>query len=239
MKKMFLALSISAVMASAAQASEWNYSAEHGPAHWGEFAQTCAAGKNQSPINISGEVKADLQELKVNYTGKVTALVNNGHTLQAVVEGDNTVIIDGDTFTLQQFHFHTPSENLIDNKQFPLEAHFVNADADGHLTVVAVMFDLGVENEVLTSLTHTMPKTGETVTLPHPLEIKTLLPQTDEYYRFNGSLTTPPCSEGVRWLVLKDAAKLAGSQAEKMMQVMGHNNRPVQNLNARRVMTNN
>ncbi|SDH15833.1 carbonic anhydrase [Vibrio xiamenensis] len=239
MKKILLALSISAVMAGAAQANEWNYSAEHGPAHWGEFSQTCAAGKNQSPINISGEVKADLQELNVNYAGKVTALVNNGHTLQAVVEGDNTVTIDGDTFTLQQFHFHTPSENLIEDKQFPLEAHFVNADADGNLTVVAVMFDNGVENEFLTSLTQTMPKVGETVTLPKPLEIKDFLPQTDEYYRFNGSLTTPPCSEGVRWFVLKDVSKLAASQAEAMMKVMGHNNRPVQNLNARSVMTNN
>lgn len=238
MKKIALALSISALMVGGVQASEWNYSAEHGPEHWGEVAAQCASGKNQSPINISQQVKADMQALNVNYAGKVTGLTNNGHTLQAVVDGDNTLTVDGDTFTLQQFHFHTPSENLIDGKQYPLEAHFVNADANGQLTVLAVMFDNSVENEFLSALTQTLPQAGETVTFDNPLAIKDLLPQTEEYYRFNGSLTTPPCSEGVRWFVLKEVNKLAASQAEKMMAVMGHNNRPVQALNARQVTTN-
>ncbi len=238
MKKIALALSISALMVGGVQASEWNYSAEHGPEHWGEVAAQCASGKNQSPINISQQVKADMQALNVNYAGKVTGLTNNGHTLQAVVDGDNTLTVDGDTFTLQQFHFHTPSENLIDGKQYPLEAHFVNADANGQLTVLAVMFDNSVENEFLSVLTQTLPQAGETVTFDNPLAIKDLLPQTEEYYRFNGSLTTPPCSEGVRWFVLKEVNKLAASQAEKMMAVMGHNNRPVQALNARQVTTN-
>ncbi|WP_456295295.1 carbonic anhydrase family protein [Vibrio sp. AK197] len=239
MKKLLLALSVSALMAGAVQASEWGYADEHGPAHWGSVSATCAQGVNQSPIDIQGDVKADLQDLKLNYSGKVTGLTNNGHTLQAVVEGDNTLTVDGKTFNLLQFHFHTPSENLISGKQYPLEAHFVNSDDQGELVVISVMFDKGVESEFLTSLTQTMPKVGETATLSTPLNVADLLPEYDEYYRFNGSLTTPPCSEGVRWFVLKDVNKLAGSQAEKMMSVMGHNNRPVQAVNARQIVTNN
>ena len=147
--------------------------------------------------------------------------------------------VDGVEFNLAQFHFHTPSENHIRGQNFPLEAHFVNADKDGNLAVVAVMYNAAPgENNQITQLTATMPEPGETVRLQTPFAVKDMLPATGEYYRFNGSLTTPPCSEGVRWFVLKSAQTLTTEQAKQMQMVMGNNNRPIQKQNARVVLTN-
>lgn len=239
MKKTSLALCLLALMSTGSvQAAEWGYSGQHGPAYWGNVSATCADGKNQSPIDISGAVDADLKDLEITYQGNVTALTNNGHTLQAELSGDNTLSLDGTTYKLQQFHFHTPSENLIRGKQYPLEAHFVHADRSGNLAVLAVMFDNGAENPQMTQLTDTLPGKGETVKLNPSFPVASLLPKLAHYYRFNGSLTTPPCSEGVRWLVVKQPQQLAGEQTQQLMDVMGHNNRPVQAKNARVVLKN-
>ena len=239
MKKTFIAASLMIAMAGTVQAAEWGYKGDKGPEHWGDVAKECATGKNQSPIDIKDVVDAELMPLNIEYQGMVTGLTNNGHTLQAVVEGNNAVTVDGVEFNLAQFHFHTPSENHIRGQNFPLEAHFVNADKDGNLAVVAVMYNAAPgENNQITQLTATMPEPGETVRLQTPVAVKDMLPATGEYYRFNGSLTTPPCSEGVRWFVLKSAQTLTTEQAKQMQMVMGNNNRPIQKQNARVVLTN-
>jgi carbonic anhydrase len=155
--------------------------------------------------------------------------------LQATVEGDNEIVVDGKHFALKQFHFHTPSENLIKHHQYPLEAHFVNADENGNLAVVAVMFDQGSDNPFIASLTQTLPTKDHTQTLAQSFDVASLLPDTTQYYRFNGSLTTPPCSEGVRWFVMKQPKGLSADQLEKMHGMLGNNNRPVQDINARLV----
>lgn len=238
MKKQWLVMSVLALCIGNVQASEWGYEGEHGPDHWGGVSSVCASGMNQSPINVEGTVSARLAPLSVHYAGSVTALTNNGHSLQATVSGENTLIVDGKTFTLQQFHFHTPSENLIKGHHSPMEAHFVHADAEGNLAVLAVMFEHGQENQALTLLTETLPSRGQSQTLHSALAVKDLLPAVDEYYQFNGSLTTPPCSEGVRWFIVKQPQLLSEQQNQQMMAVMGHNNRPVQSQHARVVLSN-
>jgi len=238
MKKLTIAASLIASLALSANASEWGYGEHHGPAHWGAISKVCAAGKNQSPIDVNHAATAELSELKLNYSGKVTGLLNNGHTLQAKVEGNNQLLIDGTAFTLKQFHLHTPSENLLKGNQYPLEAHFVHADKDGNLAVVAVMYEVNKQNAQLASLTQSMPKPGQTSKLATSFPVADMLPEYDAYYRFNGSLTTPPCSEGVRWFVLEKTQTLSEAQRAELNRVMGNNNRPVQALNARKVMHN-
>lgn len=238
MNKLLLAMSVCAFYSAGAAAADWGYDGSHGPDHWGGVSQTCANGVNQSPVDIEDAVPAKLSALEVSYQGKVTSLSNNGHTLQASVSGKNQLKVDGKTFTLKQFHFHTPSENLIRARQFPLEAHFVNADEQGNLAVVAVMFDTGAENAALKNLTQSLPSEGVTANLKRPFAVSALLPETEHYYRFNGSLTTPPCSEGVRWFVMKQPRSLSEQQQQVLAGMMGKNNRPVQPRNARVFVSN-
>ncbi|SHO56047.1 carbonic anhydrase [Vibrio quintilis] len=239
MKYHLLALSASLALMGNAAASEWGYSGQHNPEHWGEVSATCLQGRNQSPIDIDHAVQASMKPLEIHYNGTVVGIVNNGHTIQAKVAGDNTMTVDGKTFKLAQFHFHTPSENYVDNHQYAMEAHFVNKDDSGHLAVIAVMFDKGQKSQFMDKLTANLPKTGHSEKFAHPLMVKDLLPHSQTaYYRFNGSLTTPPCSEGVRWFVMKDTETLSDTQQHAMMKIMGHNNRPLQSLNARVVTSN-
>lgn len=215
----------------------WGYEGAGAPVKWGELKpefHTCKDGVNQSPINITNYVDADLSDIPYDYKTGSTEILNNGHTVQVNIAAGSTIKVDGITFELKQFHFHTPSENNIHGKSFPLEAHFVHASKEGELAVVALMFKEGDENKILAKLWDKMPmEGGET----HKLEIKdvtSILPKEREYYRFNGSLTTPPCTEGVRWIVLKDSVTLSKAQKETFAKVMGHpNNRPIQKTNAR------
>ncbi|ASI93908.1 carbonic anhydrase [Vibrio rotiferianus] len=238
MNKSLTAIGLSLVLAGTANAANWGYEGEHGPAHWGEFASECAKGQNQSPINIDSTIEAKLAKLQFNYDGKVISLLNNGHTLQTSLEGNNTLKVDGKDFTLKQFHFHTPSENHVDGKEYPLEAHFVHSDEDGNLAVVAVFFKVGEANPALAKLLQNIPDNEQNVAIKAPFDADALIPMDKEYYRFNGSLTTPPCSEGVRWLVLKEAQSISPEQVKEFAKVMGANNRPIQALNARMVLEN-
>lgn len=230
-------MAISVAWATVGHAAEWSYTGEHGAEHWGQTFATCGEGLNQSPIDISSTTKAELKPLHIEYKGKVNDIINNGHTVQANVTGDNTLKIDGEIFNLKQFHFHTPSENNIKGKQFPLEAHFVHANDKGQLAVVSVMFETGQRaNDELNTLLKTIPAKGEKVTLSEEFNPTELLLRDREYYRFNGSLTTPPCSEGVRWFVMKDYQTNSQKQTEQLHEVMGDNARPLQSLNARLVL---
>lgn len=161
--------------------------------------------------------------------------MNNGHTIQVNVSAGNTLKLDGDTFTLQQFHFHAPSENEIDGKQFPLEAHFVYKDKDGALAVLALMFQEGQANPQLSQAWQQMPTAiDQMAILNKPIDIKVLLPKQFNFYRFSGSLTTPPCSEGVSWMVLEQPVSASAEQINQFRSVVHHtNNRPVQPLNGR------
>ncbi len=233
-----LAYSLPALAGSGAH---WGYSGHEGPEHWGELADTykmCALGKNQTPIDMTGFLKADLPKLELNYEAKATEILNNGHTVQVNYAAGSTLEIEGNTYELKQFHFHAPSENWIEGKSFAMEAHLVHADKDGNLAVIAVMLEEGSPNGLLSSLWEKMPrKSGDKYALGKGLNVMSLMPDDKDYYRFNGSLTTPPCSEGVVWIVMKSAATASKSQIEEFEEVMHHpNNRPLQPKNARVIL---
>lgn len=223
----------------AADNVHWGYSGHEGPENWGELSPgyaTCSNGLNQSPVNITDTVEGDLPVLKVTYQSGGDEVVNNGHTIKVNYVSGSTITVDNHTFELKQFHFHSPSENTIDGQSFPMEAHFVHADKDGNLAVVAVMYELGDQNAELERVWSQMPgKVGDEIKLKHRVDANKLLPAGDhDYYRFNGSLTTPPCSEGVAWFVIKKSDTVSKQQLDKFTQVMHHdNNRPVQPIHAR------
>jgi carbonic anhydrase len=229
--------------AAFSEGAHWGYTGEGSPEHWGELDEkniACSIGKNQSPVDLSGMVDAKLPKLVVGYkSAGGTQILNNGHTIQVNYEPGSTITIDGTDFELKQFHFHTPSENTENGKHYPMEAHFVHADKDGNLAVVALMYKESKENHELAKAFDHMPTEGnsEKVDLPSGVSAKDLLPKNLDYYRFTGSLTTPPCSEGVRWLVLKNPSHASAKQVEEFTHVMHHpNNRPVQPLNARVIL---
>ena len=218
----------------------WGYEGAGAPANWGKLDpkyHMCSEGVNQSPINIDRLLDAKLPELTYDYKSASKEVVNNGHAIQVNFEGGSTVEVDGIKFELKQYHFHSPSENNINGKSFPLEAHFVHLSKDGQIAVVAVMFEEGAKNDILEKIWEKMPmEPGKKVDLKLDNALE-LLPKDHDYYRFNGSLTTPPCTEGVRWIVLKKPATLSKEQIEKFKKVMGHpNNRPLQPLDARVVI---
>ena len=218
----------------------WSYSGEAGPENWAKLSPEYGAcsGSNQSPINLTGFIDAELKPIEFSYKGNASEILNNGHTVQVNVLAGSSIVVDGIQFDLKQFHFHAPSENLIKGKSFPLEGHLVHADKDGNLAVVAVMFTEGKASEALEKAWAQMPaKEGEKNKLTAEISPEELLPANRDYYRFNGSLTTPPCTEGVRWLVMKESVTASEEQIEKFTHVMHHpNNRPVQPIKARTVL---
>ncbi|MFJ5366745.1 carbonic anhydrase [Pectobacterium punjabense] len=237
--KLFIALMLSASFsASAADSVHWGYEGDGDPAHWGKLSpdfSLCETGKNQSPINIRQALNAQHDPLQLAFQSGTQQIINNGHTIQVNVGPGNTLLLDNETFTLQQFHFHTPSENEIDGKQFPLEGHFVYKNADGALTVIALMFQEGAANLPLATAWQQIPsRVDQAEDVQTPIAIQALLPTSLNYYRFSGSLTTPPCSEGIRWLVLENPVTASAEQINQFSSVMHHaNNRPIQPLNGR------
>lgn len=220
---------------------KWSYSGESAPDKWGTLNNafaTCEEGFNQSPIDIQKTIKGELPPLSMSFNAKDKSIINNGHTIQIDVNDGDHLVVDGTTFTLKQFHFHTPSENLIDGRTYPLEIHFVNSSDQGELTVIGVMIDEGQENPVIADILNNLPaRVNQAQKLTKPLALAHLMPGDKHYYRFSGSLTTPPCTEGVRWLVMKDPvyaskAQIAAFEAALEQQ----NSRPVQPLNGRVVI---
>jgi carbonic anhydrase len=221
--------------------THWGYSGHEGPEHWGELDprySACSEGKNQSPVNLTEMIESDLSPITINYQSGGNEILNNGHTIQVNYKPGSTIIVNGHGFELKQFHFHSPSENTIEGHSYPMEAHFVHSDKEGNLAVIAVMFETGEKNEELEKAWAHMPESaGGKNALPNSVDANILLPHNQDYYRFNGSLTTPPCSEGVWWLVMKYFDTASKEQIDKFAHTMHHpNNRPVQSVNARAIL---
>ncbi len=216
----------------------WSYQAKTGPDNWGKLATefaTCASGRNQSPINIDGTTHASLKPLKSIQKFPAKDIVNNGHAIQVNFKEGNMLVLDSAAYQMEQVHFHTPSENTIHGKIFPLEAHFVHVDAKGNLTVIAVLYAEGKANLGLTKILGQISKTPtEPVPLKNRLTARELIPDNLGYYRYSGSLTTPPCTEGVRWLVMKNTMTASREQIKAFSEAFeSDNNRPIQALNGR------
>ena len=227
----------------AAAPVHWSYSGHTDPRHWADLDhgfETCKLGKNQSPIDIvtkKTQTSADAKPIAFAYTAGAAEIVNNGHTIQVNLPEGGTVSLDGVDYKLLQFHFHTPSEEKIDGKNYPLVAHLVHRNEQGRLAVVAVLFKLGKENAALKPVFSQLPaKAGETRKIEDAFDAAQLLPPTRGYYAFAGSLTTPPCSEEVRWQVLKTPVELSSAQLASFRKLYPMNARPVQPLNERKVL---
>jgi len=225
----------------AGENAHWGYTGHEGPEHWGKLDpkySACSEGKNQSPVNLTGMIESDLSPININYKSGGNEILNNGHTIQLNYKPGSTITVNGHKFELKQFHFHSPSENIIEGHSYPMEAHFVHADKEGNLAVIAVMIKIGKKNMELEKAWAHMPKNaGDKNTLPVSIDAVSLLPRNRDYYRFNGSLTTPPCSEGVWWIVMKYFDTVSKEQLGKFSSAMGYpNNRPVQPVNARVIL---
>jgi carbonic anhydrase len=235
-----VALAVCFTPAAVRAGEHWGYGKEHaGPAHWSEldpgFA-ACGVGKLQSPIDVAGAKKADLPAIEFGWKPGALELVNNGHTIQGVPPPGSTITVGGRVYELTQFHFHAPSEEAIAGKRSAMVGHFVHKDADGELAVVAVLFDLGGENAALAPLFAKLPaRSGADVALGAPFDPSALLPAKRGYYAFEGSLTTPPCSEGVHWLVLRQHDTLSKAQLAAFKHLYPANARPLQPRNGREI----
>lgn len=219
----------------------WKYKGSKGPEYWGELSPefaSCKVGRNQSPIDISKTIITTPKALKTFQQFPAKDIVNNGYTVLANFKAGNVMVVDSVMFQMTQVRFHTPSENKILGKSFPLEAQFEHVDPKGNIAILSVMYEEGPENKAIAKLWKQMPKTK---TQPKTLQTKVLasefIPRKKEYYRYSGSLTTPPCSEGVIWVVMKSTMTASTSQIEDFKKVMRQdNNRPVQPLNGRIVI---
>jgi len=238
-----IALPLALLLAAPALAAEghWQYGKGHGgPAHWKELSPefaTCGVGKHQSPIDIRNAKPEKLPELQFGYQVAAPKVVNNGHTIQVSVPPGSLLMVGDHTYELQQFHFHTPSEEAVQGKHAALVAHFVHKDAEGKLAVVAVLFDVGAESAALAPVFAKLPgEKGTDVFLEgSPLDPSSVLPAKRGYWEFEGSLTTPPCTEGVRWLVLREHAKISKAQLAAFKKLYPENARPLQPLNGRTI----
>lgn len=219
----------------------WSYGGKTGASHWADVDEgfkTCKLGKIQSPINIETKKveTAALKPIVFSYTPGPAEVTNTGHTIQVNLPSGGAATMDGTEYKLLQFHFHTPSEEKVDGKAYPLVAHAVHKNADGKLSVVGVLFKLGRENQTLKPVFSNLPsKEGNKKTLDSDLNVADLLPKDKGYYAFMGSLTTPPCSEEVRWQVLKAPVEISPSQLAAFKKLYKMNARPVQPLNGRTV----
>jgi carbonic anhydrase len=221
-----------------AEAIHWSYEGEGGPENWGELDKAnlaCADGTQQSPIDIANAKVADLPDLKFAWTASDGSVVNNGHTIQVDVKAGGTLTIGATTYTLAQFHFHGPSEHTIGGKNYPLEVHFVHKDASGKLAVVGVLVGEGAENKAFAPIIDKLPSKENTpAELGTSLALTSMLPGVKATYRYAGSLTTPPCSEGVAWNVMAQPMTMSKAQIDAITSHFHEaNNRPTQKLNGR------
>lgn len=236
------AIAVAALIAAAATgeaAHHWSYSGPNGPSHWGE---ACAPGKSQSPIDIrtASAIHKKAPPLAFNYRPSPLHIIDNGHSIQVDVDPGSTLSAGGTRLPLVQFHFHRPSEEAIDGRHSAMVVHLVHRDADGNLAVVAVLLREGAANPLIATVWKSLPKRkGHEVSPPGvTIDPSELLPADRSYFSYVGSLTTPPCTEGVRWFVLKDPVTVSSSEIGTFAKLYPGNARPLQPVNGREVLTN-
>jgi carbonic anhydrase len=218
--------------------AEWGYTGETGPSHWGDLCPEYAVaktGKQQSPIDIRGTLPKALPRLDFKYRPSRIHLIYNGHTIQEN-EDPGSFGLANDKFELQQFHFHSPSEHTVDGKQFPMEMHLVHKAKDGTSGVVAVFIQEGEHNRAFDPVWDNLPDANRpNQEADIKIDALSLLPQDTTYYSYDGSFTTPPCTEQVKWVILAQPVSLSKQQIMRFRAVIDGNNRPVQPLNKRQV----
>lgn len=225
------------------RAAHWGYDGGANPEAWGrlkpEFAK-CSTGTRQSPIDIQGGIRVDLEPVQFDYKPTAFRVLDNGHTVQVNVGPGNWIEVNGRRFELVQFHFHRPSEERIEGKQFDMVVHLVHKDLDGRLAVVAVLLERGSAHGVVQSVWNNLPlEKGEEQAARGLLNVADLLPAERSYFTYMGSLTTPPCSEGVLWMVMKTPMPISDMQIGIFAHLYPMNARPVQAAAGRLIKQSN
>lgn len=215
----------------------WAYSGDTGPDSWGRLKpefQQCNVGKRQSPIDIRDGIAVQLDPIQFDYRPSGFRVIDNGHTVQVNVEPGNGIVVQGHRYELLQFHFHRPSEERINGRQFEMVAHLVHRDLDGKLAVVAVLMDQGKGHPLIQQVWNNLPleKNTEQAGMTQ-MDLNLLLPEQRQYYTYMGSLTTPPCSEGVLWMVMKNPATMSREQIGIFGKLYPMNARPIQSASGR------
>lgn len=230
---LFMCLAVTPVGAS--DPVHWGYDGDVGPEYWGalspEFA-TCAEGREQSPVDIPATAPVNPPQLRFDYRPSELNIVNNGHSIQINYEPGSTLEAAGAVYELVQFHLHGLSEHTLNGAYTAMELHLVHKDAGGRIAVIAVMIEEGAHNPAYEPILANMPaEEGDPLTVPGTTaNASQLLPVEQSYYRYNGSLTTPPCTEGVAWFVLATPVELSTTQIAAFRSLYDHNYRPVQPL---------
>lgn len=238
--KALAAMAACPVCAPTAFAADWSYEGVHGPDHWGDVdaaSKVCSVGTQQSPIDIGETARAHMPPLNIAWGHGADTIVNNGHTIQLNFAEGSGLTVGREKYKLLQVHFHRPSEHLIAGKNFPMEAHFVHRDAAGNLAVVGVLMASGKHNAAFSKIVATMPRAeGPAVKADAAINPNALLPSRRSYYRYSGSLTTPPCSEVVNWLLLTTPIQVAETDIAAFGKLYAMNARPPQKPNRRFVL---
>lgn len=221
--------------AEAGKPVHWGYAGDIGPERWAELApenKLCAVGLRQSPIDIREGIAVDQEKIGFDYRSSSFSVLDNGHTVQVNVAPGNGLTVMGRRYELVQFHFHRPSEERVNGRQFDMVAHLVHKDAQGRLAVVAVLLERGPDNKpqplVQTVWANLPLEKGEAVAAQAQIDLNQLLPAERGYYTYMGSLTTPPCSEGVLWMVMRQTVTLTAQQIGVFARLYPMNARPLQ-----------
>ena len=223
----------------AQQAVHWGYEGAGSADHWGDLKEEfvlCKTSKAQSPIDIKTVTLVDeeLPAINVSYSATPLTVVNSGRSIKVNYAAGSSITVGGKSYDLLQFHFHNPSEHTIDGKAFEMAAHLVHKAADGQLGVIGVLFEAGAENAMIGQIFDNLPAKGEEKSVASgSINVADILPPDLAYYHYSGSLTTPPCSEGVHWMVLTTPVQASVDQIAKLANVVKGNIRPVQSVNDR------
>jgi carbonic anhydrase len=218
--------------------ADWSYKGDQKPEHWSHLSEAYkdCAGSAQSPININDTMVVSASKaynFKINYSKSAVNIINNGHTIQFNIDAGNSLTFDNKTYQLLQFHTHSLSEHTINKKYLPLEVHFVNKADDGTYAVIGVLFEEGKESAFLANYINHFPTVIGEYKEDTTFGINQVLPNDTSFYHYNGSFTTPPCTEIVEWIVLKEKLAASKEQLDQMHQLLDNNYRPIQKLNGR------
>ena len=245
LKQFFVVFIISGVLfvGLASESASWSYEGETGPDNWGTLKEDyalCGEGTKQSPIDINSVLVSDIDDIEFNYSSSAINILNNGHTVQVNYDSGSNVTIGDKEYQLLQFHFHAPSEHTIDGQLADAEVHFVHAnktdDGQTELAVIGIMVYEGEENSAFKDIIANLPKqAGDELSIEASVNAEDLMPANKQVYRYEGSLTTPPCSEGVNWNVLAEPIDMSREQLDALSEAIHNNNRPLQALNEREV----
>jgi carbonic anhydrase len=241
--KLFAGLALCPLCALTSFASEghhWSYEGATGPEKWGGLDAAdaaCSAGGQQSPIDITATIRARQPPLRISWSKRPDTIVNNGHTIQFDFAEGDTFHMGDRRYALKQFHFHHPSEHLVEGKRFAMEVHFVHAGTDGLVVIAAVMV-AGKPNAMFKRIVSTMPgEEGSPVPADPAIHPRGLLPAQRTYYHYEGSLTTPPCSETVDWIVLTQPIEVDEDDIARFAKLYPMNARPAQNRDRRFILS--